>query len=600
MDRQSILGFVLIFVVLMVWMYVNAPEPKPVDNPTSVQTIHPDSAKPTTAPEPIQRVQPDTSSKDPRDTYGKYFSDRASGRERLITIETDRYKATISTKGALIREWELKQFSTWDGHPVQLVDYDMHGDLSLRFMASDGRLIETRKLYFDAPMTQQTVILTGEQQYEIRFVLPASNGGTLTKIFRFKNGAYDFDVEVVFSRMGDVVSNYKYELSWESGLRFTERNSVDESSFSEAHIFTAGEHTTMDAASFEEPTRGSHQGTVDWVATNTKYFLLAVIPLESQISAAYLEGTKKHAPDNGILERYSLTLEVPYKGGSEERETFRIFFGPSDYRLLASYDVELENVIYLGWGWIVRPISVYVMLPVFTFLHMFIPNWGMVLIIFAIIIKIALHPLTKTSMKSMKRMQALQPMMDEIRTKYKDDPQKMNQQIMGLYKEYGVNPAGGCLPMLLQFPILIALYNVFRTAIELRQAGFFWWITDLSIPDVIVVLPFTVPLFGIQEVSGLAALMGITTFIQQKMSVKDPRQKAMVWMMPLMMTLLFNSFPSGLNLYYFMFNLLSIGQQIYINKQHDQEPLRKVDQKRTKRGGLFGKLGDIPRLNKKN
>src|SRR3972149_1583570 len=600
MDRQSILGFVLIFVILMVWMYVNAPEPKPVDNPTSVQTIHPDSAKPTTAPEPIQRVQPDTSSKDPRDTYGKYFSDRASGRERLITIETDRYKATISTKGALIREWELKQFSTWDGHPVQLVDYDMHGDLSLRFMASDGRLVETRKLSFDAPMTQQTVILTGEQQYEIRFVLPASNGGTLTKIFRFKNGAYDFDVEVVFSRMGDVVSNYKYELSWESGLRFTERNSVDESSFSEAHIFTAGGHTTQGGAKVEEPTRGSHQGTVDWVATNTKYFLLAVIPLESQISAAYLEGTKKHAPDNGILERYSLTLEVPYKGGSEERETFRIFFGPSDYRLLASYDVELENVIYLGWGWIVRPISVYVMLPVFTFLHMFIPNWGMVLIIFAIIIKIALHPLTKTSMKSMKRMQALQPMMDEIRTKYKDDPQKMNQQIMGLYKEYGVNPAGGCLPMLLQFPILIALYNVFRTAIELRQAGFFWWITDLSIPDVIVVLPFTVPLFGIQEVSGLAALMGIPTVIQPKLSVKDPRQKAMVWMMPLMMTLLFNSFPSGLNLYYFMFNLLSIGQQIYINKQHDQEPLRNVDQKRTKRGGLFGKLGDIPRLNKKN
>ena len=154
--------------------------------------------------------------------------------------------------------------------------------------------------------------------------------------------------------------------------------------------------------------------------------------------------------------------------------------------------------------------------------------------------------------------------------------------------------------MLLQFPILIALYNVFRTAIELRQAGFVWWITDLSIPDVITKLPFIIPFFGIQEVSGLAVLMGITTFIQQKMSVKDPRQKAMVWMMPLMMTLLFNSFPSGLNLYYFMFNLLSIGQQMYINKQHDQEPLRKVDQKRSKRGGLFGKLGDIPRLSKKN
>jgi YidC/Oxa1 family membrane protein insertase len=199
----------------------------------------------------------------------------------------------------------------------------------------------------------------------------------------------------------------------------------------------------------------------------------------------------------------------------------------------------------------------------------------------------------------MRKMQALQPMMEEIREKYKEDPQKMNSQIMNLYKEYGVNPAGGCLPLFLQFPILIALYNVFRSAIELRQADFVWWIHDLSIPDVIFTLPFTIPMFGVQEVSGLALFMGITTFIQQKMSVKDPRQKAMVWMMPVMMTLLFNSFPAGLNLYYFVFNLLSIGQQMYINKQHEGEPLRKADPKKKDKGGFFGKLGDIPRLNKK-
>jgi YidC/Oxa1 family membrane protein insertase len=599
MDRQSIMGFVLIFVILMVWMYVNAPEPQPVGTPQTTQNAKPETTRVEPRP-PVARAVQDTTSKNPQDRFGRYFADRVSGREQRITIETDLYKATLSTKGALLEEWEVKQYLTWDGHPVQLVDYEAHGDLGLRFMASDGKLIETRHLYFDAPMVPRNIVLTGDQQQEVRLILPASNGGTVTKVFRFKNGAYDFDVELIFNRMADVVSNYKYELSWESGLRFTERNSVDESSFSEAHIFAAGEHTTLDASNFEEPVKGSHQGMVDWVATNTKYFLLAVIPQESEISAIYLEGRRSHAPDNGVLEHYALTLEVPYKGRMEERETFKIFIGPSDYRLLDSYDIGLENVIYLGWGWIVRPISVYVMLPVFVFLHMFIPNWGIILIIFAIIIKVALHPLTKTSMKSMKRMQALQPMMNEIREKYKDDPQKMNSQIMGLYKEYGVNPAGGCLPMLLQFPILIALYNVFRTAIELRQAEFFWWIKDLSIPDVIAVLPFSIPLFGIQEVSGLAVLMGITTFIQQKMSVKDPRQKAMVWMMPLMMTLLFNSFPSGLNLYYFVFNLLSIGQQMYINKQHDQEPLRKVDPKRQKRGGIFGRLGDIPRLNKKN
>jgi YidC/Oxa1 family membrane protein insertase len=169
---------------------------------------------------------------------------------------------------------------------------------------------------------------------------------------------------------------------------------------------------------------------------------------------------------------------------------------------------------------------------------------------------------------------------------------------MNLYKEYGVNPAGGCLPILLQLPILYALYAVFRASIELRQASFFWWIKDLSVPDVAFRLPFPLPIFSIQEVSGIALIMGVTMFVQQKMTVKDPRQKMMVWMMPVMMTLLFNSFPSGLNLYYTVFNFLSIGQQFMINKQHDNEPLRKPEPKKKSRGGIFKLAKDMPRLKK--
>jgi len=239
-----------------------------------------------------------------------------------------------------------------------------------------------------------------------------------------------------------------------------------------------------------------------------------------------------------------------------------------------------------------------VMIPLFQFLRMFIPNYGFVIIVFSLIIKIALHPLTRTSMKGMRKMQALTPMMNEIREKYKDDPQKMNAQVMNLYKEYGVNPAGGCLPLLLQMPILFALYSVFRSTIDLRQANFIWWIKDLSIPDAITKLPFTVPLFGMSEISGLAVLMGITTFLQQKMTVTDPRQKAMVYMMPVMMTLIFNSLPSGLNLYYFVFNLLSIGQQMLFNRQHKDEPLRKVDPKKSQ-GGILGRIAkDLPKMKK--
>jgi YidC/Oxa1 family membrane protein insertase len=209
---------------------------------------------------------------------------------------------------------------------------------------------------------------------------------------------------------------------------------------------------------------------------------------------------------------------------------------------------------------------------------------------------VALTPLTRTSMASMRKMQALTPLMNDIKAKYKDDPQKMNQQVMNLYKEYGVNPASGCLPLLLQMPILFALYAVFRSNIELRQAHFAGWITDLSVPDVIVHLPFTIPLFGVTAISGVALAMGVTMFVQQKMSTTDPRQKAMVWMMPVMMTLLFNGFPSGLNLYYFVFNVLSIGQQLIFNRQHAGDPLRKVEGKKKSGGWMSRITKDLPKL----
>lgn len=593
MDRQATAGFVLIFIILMAWMYLNAPPPPPPGEQASADSL---LARPEPLPDrPVTVEKPDTTSPD---RFGRYFSARASGRERILIIETDLYRAVLSSKGGILKEWELTQFKTWRGDPVQLIDYESPGELGVRFMTSDGRLVDTRDLYFDAE-GRGTIRLSGDESREVRFVLPASNGGRLIKTFRFSNGRYDFDIQMEFQDLAEIVANYKYELVWDSGLRYSERNSIEESGFAAAHVYAAGEHVQLNASSAGEEIKADHQGKVDWVATNTKYFALALLPGSVETSAAYLEGSGHAAPDKGLVERYGIILELPFRGGLSERAGVSVYLGPTDYDILSSYEVGLENVIYLGWSWIVRPISVYVMLPVFTLLHTIIPNWGIVLIIFAIMIKVVLHPLTKSSMGSMRKMQALQPKMEEIREKYKDDPQKMNAQIMNLYREYGVNPAGGCLPLLLQFPILIALYNVFRTAIELRQASFVWWIHDLSVPDRLFTLPFAIPLFGVQEVSGLALFMGITTFIQQKMSVKDPRQKAMVWMMPVMMTLLFNGFPAGLNLYYFVFNLLSIGQQMYVNKQHEGEPLRKVDPKKKNRGGVFGKLGDIPRINKK-
>lgn len=590
MDRQATFGFILIFVVLLAWMWLNAPQPKKPSEPAPKAQVQ-DTVR-TSQPEPPSPVK--TQAED----FGTYFASRSTGRERLITVESDQFRAVFTSKGGLVRSWELRNYRTWDGLPVELVDQSSNGDFSLLFRTGDGRVVDTRDLYYDAHASSDHVTLSDNFEFELIFSLPASNGGQIDKVYRFKNGQFGFDVQVRMQNLQNVLAGYEYQVVWEHGIRYAEQNSIDESSFAAAYAYAGGELTEIDATKFEQKEQKELSGTVDWVATRNKYFGVALIPRDVKSEGAYLEGVRHSAPDDGAVEKYVVALKMPFKGGAQESASLSVFLGPLQHNILKSYSIDLERVMSLGWAWIIRPISEYVMIPLFNGIHYFIPNWGLVIIIFSIIIKIALHPLTKSSMSSMKKMQKLQPLMDEIRTKYKDDPQKMNSSIMNLYREYGVNPAGGCLPLLLQLPIMYALYAVFRSAIELRQASFVWWITDLAIPDIAFSLPFHLPFFGIKDISGIALLMGITMFIQQKMTVKDPRQKTMIWLMPIMMTLLFNGFPAGLNLYYAVFNLLSIGQQFFVNKQHDDEPLRKVEPKKKSRGGIFKLAKDIPRLKK--
>ncbi len=592
MDRNTIIGFVLIGIVLMVWMWMNAPQPeKPLltSDSTHVKKTAMDSIT-TNTPASKVNIQPP-------DTLGKYFSSLNRGEEKRFIVETDNYRATISTRGGTIRVWELKKYKTWDQYPVNLVSDEKEGDCSLLFSTSDGKLVDTKNLYFTTTLQDgKTIKLDSQDTLRVDLVLNVSDQSRIIKTLIFSYGKYSFDIVYRFEGMENIIANYEYQVVWETGLRYAERNSIDESNAAMAAALAGGEFTEIDAKNFNETTKQNISGRVNWVATRNKYFAAAIIPEQSESQGAYLEGTRVPEPDHGAKENYSLALKMPFLGKSSETARFTMFLGPLDFDVVNSYKVGLDQIMSLGAAWIIRPISEHVMIPLFQFLRMFIPNYGVVIIVFSIIIKIVLYPLTKSSMKSMRNMQALQPMMNEIREKHKDDPQKMNQQIMRLYKEYGINPAGGCLPLLLQLPILYALWAVFRSTIDLRQASFIWWIHDLSIPDMIVKLPLRLPLFNIDEISGLALLMGVTMFVQQKMSVKDPRQKAMVWLMPIMMTLLFNSFPSGLNLYYFVFNLLSIGQQTWFNKQHKDEPLRKVEEKK-QGGGIMARLSkNVPKM----
>jgi YidC/Oxa1 family membrane protein insertase len=582
MDKQSIIGFVLIALVFALWMYLSTPTPEknPIKDQKQ-QTELKDTNKVAPAKKEIaqetakQKTEKEIAAERPSE---KYFEDASSGIAEVIKVETDLYTAEFTTIGGGIRRWTLKRFFTWNKKPLQLIDWDIPSDVNCLLSTQDGKLIDTKELFYKSTTSAHNgvVVLHDSDRYTIEYVLPVKGDSAfIIKRFTLQNGKYAFICDIEMRNMKNVIAN-EYQVIINS-LEMTEGNSVDESSFAEATSMMGNEMVKLDASKQNEQYRENRNGNTTWIGTHNKYFMNALIAREPFIgNGVYLEGEHLSMPNQGIRKRYQASMKVRYSGDKSESSNFSVFIGPMDYQILKSQNVGLENVLSLGWTWIVKPISEYIIIPLFNLLHRFISNFGLVIILFTFIIKIVLQPLTKSSMVSMRKMQQLQPMMNELREKYKDDQQRQNTETMKLYKEYGINPAGGCLPLILQMPILFALFAIFRSTIDLRQEPFFGWITDLASPDVIVRLPFTIPLVGMNFVSGLAFAMAITMFFQQKMSVKDPRQQAMVYVMPVMFWFMFNNFPSGLNLYYFLFNLLSIIQQYYLNKKYENQPLQKV------------------------
>jgi YidC/Oxa1 family membrane protein insertase len=615
MDRQTTLAFILIGAILVIWLYMNAPDPevqrgKDTDTTTvktdsvpgvdEIQTETP--AETTTIPDEI---------KTETQKYGKFFSNIPE-QERIITIENDLVVLELSTKGANIRKYFLKEFRNWysaDSESadyktmVQLINHQSGNAYDIAFITTDGKAINTGNHFFDTNLKNSRYIISGEDSLTVNFSLPAGPNGKINKSFTFYGNKYHSHSEIELIGMNNIISNNAYDIIWDNGIRFVEENSVDEANFTNASVYYGDEQVIVDASDFGQVVERDFNGRIDWLGIRNKYFAAIILPHNpSVVEGAYIRGIKEQHNRDGIREFYSGRIIIPFKGVEREASSFSLYIGPVDYDILKAYGNNLEAIVdfgsFFGLKFIVRPIAEFVLLPLFTFLHRFIPNFGFVIIVFSIIIKIALHPLTKKSYQSMKKMQLLQPKMNEIKEKFKEDPQKMNKEMMKLYSTYGVNPAGGCFPLLLQMPIFIALWGLFQVAIDLRQQPFIFWISDLSRPDVIFQLPFKLPLFGIDKIAGLALLMGITTFFQQKMSIKDPKQQALVYIMPVMLTVLFMTFPSGLNLYYFMFNVLSIGQQYYINHKHDGMELQPVKNPK-KSKGFMGRLMEAAEKNAK-
>ncbi|MDQ7065498.1 MAG: membrane protein insertase YidC [candidate division KSB1 bacterium] len=541
------------------------------------------------------KTEPEAKSK-PSETVAEEVSAEAAGEKRMtqsliedfqlavkpvaeqrIEIETPLYQAVLSNRGPSVISWSLKHYLGPDSLPHQMIAEEW-GNLSLS-LPIQGDTLNLADFTFELLEGQSRIQLDEQTpSATVRMRLELGEGRIIEQAFVFYYDKYSLDMDVSIKGLEKIVDGFAYGINWAGGLKNSETNLNEDMNYTKAYALTANDIEEFDVGNKPFAVGGADDWIIRWGAIRTKYFTAAIIPTTQNGNGIKFVGRRIPLGDEQFLKEYSIELRMPYLR-RDTQDRFTVYIGPLQYSIIKQYNVQLERMMNFGWK-IIRPISKLVLWSL-TMLYKVIPNYGLVIIIFSILVKLILYPLTKKSYQSMKEMQKLQPEMQRLREKYKDDPQKLNQEVMKLYREYGVNPLGGCLPMLLQMPLLYALFIVFRSTIELRGAPFFGWIHDLSVPDTVFTLPFTIPLYG-SGVNILPIVMGLTMFYQQKMTIQDPKQKAMVYIMPIFFTLIFNQFPSGLTLYYTLFNVLSLIQQKYI-PDDPGKPDKPAEKKKKKR-----------------
>ncbi|MBN1279045.1 MAG: membrane protein insertase YidC, partial [Chlorobiaceae bacterium] len=506
------------------------------------------------------------------DAFG-VFAGISSGQEELLTVENDFLIIQLSSKGATVKSVVLKKHLDGKLQPFNLVSNEEKGALSLLFISNDGKKIDTRDLYFRQISNEAKTVISGKENSVVRYRLDISQSKAIDITYRFSGNSYKIDYDVKLTGFNNEIAGNEYQLQWDGGLTYTEKNREDESHNALASGYLGGSLVKIDASKDNQTFQEEQSGEAGWVAVRNKYFTAAIIPA-GKTEGIYLEGKRKSEHFEEYLA--SLKMSVPSSGNVAEN-TYRLYVGPLDYNTVKTLDADLEKIMDFGWDWLTRPFAEYIILPVFTWMNGFISNYGVIIIIFALLIKLVTYPLTMASTKSMKKMAALQPALKDLQEKYKDNPAKLQSELGRIYKEAGVNPLGGCLPVLLQMPLLFAMFYVFRSSIELRHHGFLW-AKDLSVPDSIFDFGFSIPVYG-DHIAIFPILMGITVFVQQKITPtaqSNEQMKVMMYVFPAMMLLFFNNLPAGLGLYYLMFNIFSVAQQFYINSTTSEDDVPKA------------------------
>ena len=581
-DLNSIIGFALIFIILIFIMYQNQPDPKVVAAEKAEKQLVVKAAKAkelqdktvVTATVAVAATGDSTQLAQLQKSLGNfaYSATLPSAKAGVTTIENEVVKLTIANKGGYIVEATLKEFEKFkkgSGQLVQLIK-DNNANLNIQLLTSDNRTLNSRDLYFEPTLSK-----IGADQI-LSMKLKAGANEYLEYKYILKPNEYMIDFDIRSQGLNKVLNTAKpLDLEWDLKAIRNDKSVSYENRYTE--IYFEHDDGKVDYAGLGQ-TEESDLEKATFIAFKQHFFSTILL------SKTALE-TAKVKSDNLVIDdkidttftkQFKATIPLAFTNGELDHK-MSWYFGPTDYKTLESYDQNLEKIISLGWGifgWINR----FVFIPLFGFLSSYI-SYGIAIIVFTILIKIAMSPITFKSFLSQAKMKVLRPEIAELGEKFKKDPMKKQQETMKLYNKAGVNPMAGCIPALIQLPFMYASFQFFPSAFELRQKSFLW-ADDLSSFDEIIRLPFYIPFYG-NHISLFPILASIAIFFYMKMTSGDqqmmaPQQegmpdmakimKIMIYASPIMMLFFFNSYGAGLSLYNFISNLITIGIMVVIKK----------------------------------
>ncbi len=586
MDRNSILGIIIIAGILVVWSVLNKPSKEEVEaakhKRDSIALVQQKQmAEQAKVEEQLeQKAQTELSETSQenivtevnKSQYGS-FAESAIGTNEFTTLENDLLKLRISNKGGRIYSVELKDYKTYTQKPLVLFNGDSTV-FGLNFF-SENKSIVTNDLYFvPFEKTSNSVkmrLYAGEEKY-------------IEYVYTVNPESFMVDFDINFVGIHEIVPGNMnvIDLKWAMYSPQMEKGAKNENMYTTiGYKYYQDEVKTLSSRGKDE-NREELNTKLKWVSFQQQFFS-SILVADNYLANGIIEYVSLQDQSDKYLKYFESTIGIPFEYSPKSSVALSFYFGPNHFNTLKEYDLEFEKIIPLGRS-IISWINRFVIIPVFNFLDNYIMNYGIIILLLTILIKLVLFPLTYKSYLSTAKMRVLKPEIDEINKKFpkKEDAMKKQQATMAMYKKVGVNPMGGCIPMAIQFPILIAMFRFFPASFELRQKAFLW-ADDLSSYDSILDLPFSIPAYG-DHVSLFTLLMAVALVFSSRLNtgqMNDANQQMpgmkfmMTYMMPVMLLFVFNSYSSGLSYYYFLSNVITLGQTLFIRRFVDDEALLK-------------------------